>query len=57
MLTISSLLKNDKKKKKRNSEVIDGEGDEINEVKTNEKWLWIGKRKQENKNEIESGVI
>ena len=57
MLTSSSLLKKEKKKKERKLEVIGGEGDEINEVKTMEKWLWIGKVKQENKNEVKSEVI
>jgi len=38
MLTISSLFKNEKKKK-RNSKVIGGESDEIGNVKTKEKWL------------------
>ena len=42
------------RKKEKNSEVIGGEGDEIREVKTNKKWLWIGKTKQENR---ESEVI
>jgi len=35
LLTISSLLK----KKKRNPEVIDKEGDEDGDVKTKEKWF------------------
>ena len=26
-----------------------GEGDEIDDVKTNKKWLWIGKGKQESR--------
>jgi len=36
LLTVSSLLKNEGKKK-RNSEVIGGEGDENDDVKTNKK--------------------
>ena len=39
MLTSSSLLKNETKKKKRNPEVIDREGDEDGDVKTKEKWF------------------
>jgi len=39
MLTNSSLLKNEKKKKKRNPEVIDREGDEDGDVKIKEKWF------------------
>ena len=57
LLTSSSLLKNEKKKKKRNPEVIYGEGDENDEEKTNEKWLWFGKTKQENENEAKSEVM
>jgi len=37
MLTSSSLLKNEKKKKKRNIEVIGEESDENSDVKTKEK--------------------
>ena len=38
-----------KKIKKKNPEVIDGEGDENDNMKTNKKWLWIGKAKQESR--------
>ena len=40
------------KEKEKNSEVIGEEGDEIGDEKTNDKWLWIGKTKQENGNEL-----
>jgi len=40
MLTSPSSLTNEKKIKKRNLEVIGGEGDEIGDEKTKEKWLW-----------------
>ena len=58
MLTSSSLLKKERGKKKRKLEVIDGEGDENDDVKTNrgvvvELVNW----KQENRNEMESEVI
>ena len=47
----SSLLKNEKKKeKKRNPEVIDGEGDENGDVKIKEKWFWKQKEDETNMN-------
>ena len=45
MLTSSSLLKNEKRKKKRNPKVIGGEGDEIGEVKIKENWFFENKKK------------
>ena len=40
MLTSSSLLKNEKRKRKEIQKVVGGEGDENDDVKTKEKWLW-----------------
>ena len=59
MLTSSSLLKNEKRKRKEKNGISDRwEGDEIGEVKTMEECLWIDKAtKQENKNEMKSEVI
>ena len=44
-------------RRKKNPEVIGGESDKNSEEKTNEKWLWIGKTKQENENEVKSEVM
>jgi len=39
LLTSSSLLKNERKKKEKKLEVIGGEGDEKGNIKIIEKWL------------------
>ena len=41
-----------KEKKKKNSEVIGEKAIKMAMWKTNKKWLWIGGRKQENRNKI-----